>query len=125
MADDAGPEPPLFSAVHSVISSHLRKLEKVGQYFKGYIDGEENFEKFISDFSAISSNSYCIRRSTSRKLLSETKFDAANDGNGEEESGIKRVNTETISSEAAKTKADASVDESDKQKVKRYTSGGT
>ena len=40
MAEDIGP--PLFSTFHQVISSYLKNIEKVGQYYKGYIEGEDN-----------------------------------------------------------------------------------
>ena len=59
--------PPLRSSVHRVISAYLEDVTKVGQYYKGFIDGEQNFIRFLSDFSAVSSNSYFKRKSVERQ----------------------------------------------------------
>ena len=55
------------SSVHRVISAYLEDVTKVGQYYKGFIDGEQNFIRFLSDFSAVSSNSYFKRKSVERQ----------------------------------------------------------
>ena len=58
---------PSFSPWHRVISLYLKSIEKVGQYYKGFIDGEDNYKSFIDSFSAVSSNSFCVRTSAKRK----------------------------------------------------------
>ena len=65
MAEGIGP--PLLSTLHQVISSYLKNIEKVGQYYKGYVDREDNYINFLNDFSAVSSNSICVRTSEERK----------------------------------------------------------
>ena len=58
---------PLFSSLHRVISLYFKNIEKVGQYYKGFIDGEDNYRNFLDDFAAVTSNSFCVRTSVERK----------------------------------------------------------
>ena len=58
---------PLFSSLHRAISLYFKNIEKVGQYYKGFIDGEDNCRNFLDDFAAVTSNSFCVRTSIERK----------------------------------------------------------
>ena len=65
MAEGLGP--PLCSTVHRVISAYLKDITKIGQCYRGFIDGEQDFIRFLSDFSAVSSNVYFKRKSVERQ----------------------------------------------------------
>eukprot|EP00795_Rhopilema_esculentum_P007013 gene7013-12637_t len=84
MAEGIGP--PLFSTLHRVISSYFKNIEKVGQYYKGYVDGEDNYKNFLDDFSAVSSNSFCVRTSVERKNYhSEDQLNNASQNSNKEQ----------------------------------------
>ncbi len=56
----------LFSTTHRVLSLYLRSIEKSGQYYKGFIDGEDNYNNFLKEFSACCSNSFIVRKSVEK-----------------------------------------------------------
>lgn len=54
------------SGLSSVFKKHLKDCVFEGNYARGYLDGEENLEKFLKDFEATSHIRFSVFRTENR-----------------------------------------------------------
>ena len=57
-------------SIYSVLANYLNSAEKHGLVVKGYLDGEENYQAFMSEFSAICRTRFIVRTSWRKEASS-------------------------------------------------------
>ena len=50
-------------SIYKLLAIYIQQAQKFGNYIKGYIDGEDNLEEFIKQYSKLSNTKFIVRSS--------------------------------------------------------------
>lgn len=50
-------------SIYKVLGLYIKQAQKLGDYIKGYIDGEDNLKEFIKEYSLSSNTKFIVRTS--------------------------------------------------------------